>query len=75
MKCPQCSDDKSLVKATRTQHGEIARRRECQACGAMFVTRELYDPEFRISKAKGPRPRVNGRKKDNSDIFSAWSKL
>ena len=64
-----------MVKATRAQFGELARRRECQACGQLFVTREIYDPEYRITKkTDGPRPRVNRRKKDNTDIFRVWGK-
>jgi transcriptional regulator NrdR family protein len=73
MKCPHCqTESKSLVKETRLQFGELARRRECTGCGAMFVTREIYDPEYRIlKKPTGPKPRV---RTNNDDLFKVWSK-
>ena len=72
MKCPCCSTEaKSLVKETRKQAGELARRRECTACGGMFFTREFFDPKFVLRK---PRPKSQGDKRhtNNNDIFKVW---
>ena len=76
MKCPCCSTEaKSLVKETRSQFGELARRRECTNCGQLFVTREIYDPEYKITKKMdGPRPRVRKRHPDNTDLFKVWGR-
>jgi transcriptional regulator NrdR family protein len=71
MKCPCCSEDtKSLVKETRKQGGELARRRECTACGESFFTREYHDPEFVLRK---PREASKARKRtNNNDLFKVW---
>lgn len=71
VKCPHCETDaKTLVKETRKKDGELARRRECTACGRFFFTREYFDPNFVLTK---PRERSERKKHtSNNDLFKVW---
>ena len=63
MRCPFCkvTDKDKVIDSRLTECGAaIRRRRECQACGRRFTTKERVDEEARIFVAK----------KDGSHHFS-----
>ena len=57
MRCPACNDDNNSVIDSRMTEGGLAirRRRQCQACGRRFTTKERVEEEVRLSVTK-----VNG---------------
>ena len=55
MRCPFCkvTDKDKVIDSRLTESGvAIRRRRECQACGKRFTTKERVDEEARIFVAK-----------------------
>ena len=61
MRCPFCkvSDKDKVIDSRPTDSGvAIRRRRECQACGKRFTTKERVDEEARISVVKKDGSRV-----------------
>ncbi|UCG32516.1 MAG: transcriptional repressor NrdR [Phycisphaerales bacterium] len=61
MRCPFCkvTDKDKVIDSRLTESGAaIRRRRECQACGRRFTTKERVDEEARIFVAKKDGSRV-----------------
>jgi transcriptional repressor NrdR len=61
MRCPFCkvTDKDKVIDSRLTESGvAIRRRRECQACGKRFTTKERVDEEARIFVAKKDGSRV-----------------
>ena len=68
MKCPSCkTQTKTRVKETRLVNGDIVRRRECEACGHNFGTKEKIDPKSPINLGSGNNP--------HSAVMPSWKPL
>jgi transcriptional regulator NrdR family protein len=66
LRCPRCGKQGDLkVVNSRPRGNAIARRRECEFCGARFTTMELTDERNDVERIKEARDAV----RDAVDIY------